>query len=39
MAVDWSRLTRQAYNNRSALARAFLYKLLLVSITYELTNK
>ena len=35
MADDWSRLARQVYNNHSALARAVLYKLSLVSIAYD----
>jgi len=39
MAVDRSRLTRQTSNDCSTLARAILYKLSLVGITYELTNK
>jgi len=39
MATDWSGLAKQAHDKRSALARAILYKLPLVSITYKLTNK
>jgi len=39
MAFDWSRLAKQAYNDRLALPRSILYKLALVNITYELINE
>ena len=39
VAADWSRLARQGHNDRSEVAKAVVYKLSLVGISYQLTNK